>query len=154
MRRIISIFLLLTMLVMGAHPVLAMHFCEGKLFSVNLTDTQQGHSCCGSMSKMSEEDCDNKLQAKKDIASVFSSNKAGCCDFRQVRLSTDDFNNQQHQFNLNNIQLSFDNVWMVLYSVLNYSGSDYSVTTQHIFPPGGLNKLNIDLLTYICIYRI
>lgn len=154
MRRIISILLLLTMLVTGAHPVFAMHFCEGKLFSVNLVNNQREHSCCEKMVKMSEEDCNNKMQSQNDASSTFFKMKNSCCDFKQVKLSTDDFNNQLQQFNFNNIHLSFENVWLVLYSALNYLEPQFSVTVQHIFPPGGLNKSNLDLLTYICTYRI
>ena len=154
MRRITSIFLLLIMLVTGAHPVLAMHFCEGELSSVNLINNMHDHSCCDKMAKMSDEDCDNKSRPHKSTSTSVSSVSDGCCHFEKVELSTDDFNYQQHQLNLNNIQLSFDNVWLTLYSVLNYLVPESLVTVQHIFPPGGLNKLNLDLLTYICTYRI
>lgn len=159
MRRIISIFLLFTMLVTGAQPVLAMHFCEGKLYSVNLSNNEQDCSCCKEatcemMTKVPEGSYGNPFQFHKGASSVYSSMKDNCCDFNRVKLSTDDFNNHLQQFNFNNIQPSFENVWLVLYSDLNSPEFESPVTVRHTFPPGGLNKLHVDLLAYICIYRI
>lgn len=147
------------MLVTGAQPVLAMHFCEGKLYSVNLSNDEQDCSCCKDAvcemtAKVSEENYDNPFQFHKGASSVYSSVKDNCCDFKKVKLSTDDFNHHLQQFNFNNIQLSFENVWLVPYPALNSPESEFSVTVEHIFPPGGLNKLHVDLLTYICTYRI
>ncbi|MFC4675043.1 hypothetical protein [Dysgonomonas termitidis] len=155
MRRFISIFLSLIILVVGAHPVLAMHFCAGDLFSVNLTKAnQQNHFCCEKMENMPTEDCGSKSHSHHKPHSAFTEEHDNCCTFKQVKLSTDDFNHQIQQSSLNNILPSFFNVWFVLYSAVNYLESDSSVIVQHIFPPGGLDKLNIDLLAYICTYRI
>jgi len=143
------------MLVVGVHPVLAMHFCAGDLYSVSLAnDNQQDHSCCEGMKDMPKDDCANEAQSHDILPSSFTGMDKNCCDFEQVELSTDDFNHQVQQFNLNNILPSFDNVWLVLHSIFNHIEPDNSAIVQHIFPPGGLNRLNTDLLTYICIYRI
>jgi hypothetical protein len=132
-----------------------MHFCAGELFSVNLTKTnQQNHSCCEKMENMPKEDCESNSLSHYKSHSAFTGERGNCCTFKQVKLSTDDFNHQVQQSNLNNILPSFLNTWFVLYSVFSYLEFDNSVIIQRIFPPGGLNKLNIDLLSYICIYRI
>ena len=154
MRRIVSIILLLTMLVAGIQPVLAMHFCEGELRSVGLINNKQDHSCCGKITKMIEENCDNVSPFYKVTSSAYSGEEGTCCDFQQVKLSTDEFDRHLQQFNFNNIHPSFENVWLVPYSALNSLESEFPVTVQHTFPPGGLNKLHVDLLTYICTYRI
>lgn len=50
MKKVISIFLLLLMLVIGgAHPVLAMHFCAGELYSFGVLNNEIEESCCEDM---------------------------------------------------------------------------------------------------------
>lgn len=152
MKRFLSVLLSLIIFVAGAHPVLAMHFCAGDFYSVNLA--KQNHSCCEKMENMPTEDCGSNSHSHHKPHAAFSGEHNNCCTFKQVKLSTDDFNHQVQQSNLNHILPSFFNVWFVLYSAVDYPESDSSVIIQRIFPPGRLDKLNIDLLTYICTYRI
>ncbi|MBF0762034.1 hypothetical protein IR148_13395 [Dysgonomonas mossii] len=155
MKRFSSVLLSLIILVAGAHPVLAMHFCAGDFYSVDLAKpNQSNHSCCDKMEDMSKENCEGGSQSHHKSDSSLTEEHGNCCTFKHVKLSTDDYDYQVQQSSLNNIQPFFTTIWFVLYSALNYFEFDSSVIVQRIFPPGGLDKLNIDLLTYICIYRI
>ncbi|MBN9303004.1 MULTISPECIES: hypothetical protein [Dysgonomonas] len=158
MKRFLSVLLsliTLIILVAGAHPVLAMHFCAGDFYSVNLAKPNQtNHSCCDKMKNMSKDNCENEPKSDHTSQTSLVEDYNNCCSFNHVQLSTDDYNYQVQQTNLNNTLPFFINVWFVFYSIFKDFEFDSTVTIKHIFPPGGLSKLNIDLLSYICIYRI
>ncbi|MDR1402796.1 MAG: hypothetical protein LBJ60_03725 [Tannerellaceae bacterium] len=140
MKRVASIFLTLIMLVAGVHPVMTMHFCAGDLYSVHLFSMdRQGRSCC---------------EKTADMPSAYAGAKGGCCDFKQVELSTDDFNLEAQHVNPNGVQPLVVCLWPALCSVSGYTEPVDMASVRHVFPPGGLRRLNIDRLAYICIYRI
>lgn len=140
------------MLVIGIHPVLVMHYCAGELYSLEVFNNEIERSCCEDMEMPQQEDnsCHTTSDAQKSNMLPFHKN---CCDIQKVELSTDDYQCQPQQFNLNNVLPSFENVWMALYLLIPKDNVGITKTAQY-FPPGGLSLQNIDLLTYICIYRI
>lgn len=152
MKRIISIFLLLLMLVIGTHPVLAMHYCTGELYSFGVFNNEVEKSCCEDMEMPQQEDDSCHTTSDAQESNILPSHE-NCCDIQKVELSTDDYHHQAQQFNLNNVLPSFENVWMALYLLIPTENEGITKTSQY-FPPGGLSLQNIDLLTYICIYRI
>ncbi len=160
MKRIVSIFLLLLMLVVGAHPVLAMHFCEGNLHSVGILDNDIEKSCCDDMANMPQynepQSCcaENSDATSHHKESGLSKSHEDCCDIQKIKISTDDYQRQERQLNTNHILLSFDNVWFTLNYIINSIEPDNTVEVRQTFPPGGLINQHVDLLTYICIYRI
>lgn len=159
MKRITAIFLLLIMVVVGAHPVLAMHFCEGNLYSVGILDDSMSKSCCAAMKDMPQPETDSCCSAAQATTSQEDNHEAykshdDCCDIQKVQLSTDDYQHQDRQFNISHILPSLEHVWFTLNYMFNFVEPDTTVAIGQNFPPGGLNKQHIELLTYICIYRI
>ncbi|OJV91802.1 MAG: hypothetical protein BGO34_06705 [Bacteroidia bacterium 44-10] len=152
MKKVISIFLLLLMLVIGMHPVLAMHYCAGELYSFGVLSNEIEESCCGDMEMPQQEDnsCHTTPNAQEN--NVLPSHE-NCCDIQQIELSTDDYQHQVQQFNLNKLLPSYENVWLVLNMLIPTENDGITKISQY-FPPGGLSLQNVDLLTYICIYRI
>lgn len=140
MQRTISLFLLLIILLAGMNPVLSMHYCGGDLFSVSIADSNENdHSCC----------------AGKGAGEESAVTCEDCCDLQQVQLSTDDYNHQQvQQIDSGLLHPAFTYIWVALYNLVNPVEMDDTILARHYFPPQGLNRLNIDLLTSICIYRI
>ena len=155
MKRIVSISLTLIMLIAGAHPIVAMHFCNGDLHSVYLAGTDRPTtSCCGNMQGMSQKNSGDKTQSRNTQSSTLDGSGANCCDFKQVEISTDNYNRQVQQSDQRDIQPCLQVAWLFLYSPDIPVEPNHLTDAQHTFPPGGLNKLNQDLLSYICIYRI
>lgn len=153
MKKVISIFLLLLMLVIGTHPVLAMHYCAGKLYSFGVLSNEIEKSCCEDMEEVpQQEDNSCHTTSKAQEHNVLLSHE-NCCDIQKIELSTDDYQHQVQQFNLNNVLPSFEHVWLAPYLLIPTEDEGITKTGQY-FPPGGLSLQNVDLLTYICIYRI
>ncbi|KAA6349932.1 hypothetical protein EZS27_002671 [termite gut metagenome] len=147
MKRILSIFLILVMLTAGAHPVFAIHFCKGKLHSVSLMTNKSVKPCCGESAA-----ADAPYSGHTESLLVTESH-ASCCHIQEVQISTDDY---QRQAQLNTIPVlpAFESAWIILNGISNRIEPDNSSTIRHLFPPGGLNKQNLDVLASICIYRI
>lgn len=147
------------MLVVGAHPILAMHFCGGNLYSVGILDDTMNKSCCATMENMAQpknDSCcsdDQTASSSQKNHQEYKSHDA-CCDIQKVQLSTDDYQHQDRQFNLSHILPSLEHVWFTLNYMFNFVEPNTTVSIGQTFPPGGLSKQHIDLLTYICIYRI
>lgn len=77
-----------------------------------------------------------------------------CCDTEILKIATDDYQSQHQQIVLNKPLLSFDKMWFALASVFEVVESDDYTLVKDAFPPGGLYLQHVDILTYICIYRI
>ncbi|KAA6333511.1 hypothetical protein EZS27_018084 [termite gut metagenome] len=147
MRRIISILLILVMLVAGAHPAFAIHFCGGKLHSVGLMTSESVRPCCGENTA-----ADALYSGQRESLSVTESHTS-CCHIQKVQISTDDYQ-RQAQLNTPPVLPAFDSAWIILNYISNWIEPDKSLIIQHLFPPGGLSRQNIDVLASICIYRI
>lgn len=155
MKKVISVFLLLLVLLIGIHPVLAMHFCGGELRSFEVLNTDIEKSCCKSMEMPQQEDEQSHWH---DVAQHSQKHKTqlthkGCCKTQTVELSTGDYQHQIQHFNLSNILPSFENVWLGL-NFLFYIENENTVKTNQDFSPIGFSPQKIELLTYICIFRI
>lgn len=152
MRKIISIFLLLLMMVIGAHPVLAMHFCGGELYSFGILSNEVEDSCCEYINAPQEAnsscDIDTNTQDSKRLLS-----HKDCCNIQKVELSTDEYQNQTQQFSLNKILPSFQYICLALNLLIPTDNGNVTKTNQN-FPPGGFCLQNTDLLSYICTYQI
>lgn len=156
MKRIIAVFLLFLMLLVGIRPVLAMHFCHGNLSSVSfINDGLTDKSCCASTDHRQHKTSERNGEANDNASTpLISDIHKNCCDFQKIELSTDDYNHHADQLSLNTLYPTFDNVSLILNYLANCINPDETIIAQHIFPPEGLNKLTLDLLTFICIYRI
>jgi hypothetical protein len=131
MKRDVSIFLFLVILIIGVHPTLTIHFCRGELYSIDLMTDESAVLCCG--------------KNTDDMSS--------CCHIQKIQISTDNYLCQV-QLNTTPVLPAYDSAWITLNYIVNRVESDNSFTIQHLFPPGGLNKQSIDILAYMCIYRI
>lgn len=152
MKKAISIFLLLLMLVIGTHPVLAMHYCAGELYSFGVFSNEIEKSCCEDMEIPQQEDNSCHTTSNAQEHNILLSHE-NCCDIQKVELYTDEYQYQVQQCNLNNVLPSVEHVWLALNLLIPTENEGITKNSQY-FPPGGFSLQNIDLLTYICIYRI
>lgn len=162
-RKIIAIFFLHTMMLIAAHPVVAMHFCGGRLHSFNFFLSEENHSCCQVIEEPVVEEnlicCESEeplALPEADVCfPVVEQAEDSCCEFQIVELSTDDYPVQVQKTTFNQVWHSFENHWFTLNSLfaLNEPEPDASVPENN-FPPGGLFMQDVSLLTYICVYRL
>ena len=150
MRKVTALFLLMIMAVFAIRPVIAMHYCNGELYSFNLYQHQEdssNFSCCHS---------DNS-EASPISHQTLTSAWGSCCDNTALELATDEYRNKAGSFVLrilsnpveDGIPL-FANTNSLKPSVLDTGDP----SSGQLFPPEGLFMKDIDILTYICIYRI
>lgn len=152
MKRGVALFLLNVMALVAVQPAIAMHFCEGELYSWGLFVCNDDTSCC--QTEAAEHSCCSTHPSENH---GFSLNKAQdeCCDFETIRVATDDYQKQIEEFNPDRLSLSFENIWFTLYNSLKGSVFEPETTLlQNAFPPGGLFLQDVSILHYICIYRI
>jgi hypothetical protein len=138
MKKGISILLLLVMLVAGAHPVLAFHFCGGELYSFGIAGSGVEESCCSA--------------GEPANASGISQSHTSCCDIQKISISTDDYQNQPQQINYQPV--SIDCIWLAPERLSYRIMPEIPLLTNNAFPPGGLAIQHMDILTGICIFRI
>jgi len=139
MKKITAIFLLIVTLIATSHTTLAFHFCGGNLHSVALAGSEIT-SCCEEKESHASHESGDAIQ------------NIPCCSNHYQEIGTDDFSNQQVvAFGNDNV---FHPVAFIPAPVFGWGDIPAIQTFQHIFPPGGLVKLGIDLLTFICIFRI
>jgi hypothetical protein len=128
------------MLVAGAHPVLALHFCGNELYAFGISDSV-GEPCCSSATK-------------HDNADGLSQSHNSCCDIQKIKIATDDYQNRVQQPDLNS-QSHFTGVmYFEPASTVNRGTPDNLNAANIAYPPGGLLLQHLDILTYICIFRI
>jgi hypothetical protein len=134
MKRVISFFLLALVTLIAVQPTLALHFCGGQLRSVAIG--QSSKSCCGKAMENQENTISNK-----------------CCSTYTIEIETDDFQPSAQQLLIETQQLLHPVVFLCD-SLLKGSESDTLFSFKHLYPPAGLARYSMDLLTFICIFRI
>lgn len=154
MRRTAAILLLPIMVIFAIQPVIAMHYCGGKLRSVDfsarqvVTDTHINHGdpacCCHS----------HKTGTDKHRDDLYITGSE-CCDTELVELSTDDYQNRIDLQTFRLLSVSIDNIASIPAGTIQLADPETDLRTPlQEFPPGGLFLADINLLTYICTYRI
>lgn len=152
MRKGLTIFLLNVMALVAIQPVLAMHYCGGKLYSWNLFVNNDDSSCCQTK-EIENSDCSAETSEKHN----YNLNKShdNCCDFETIQVSTDDYQNKTQEINSDKLSVSIENVWFILNDLFNDKISEpHTTLLQNDFPPGGLFLQDVSILNYICVYRI
>lgn len=134
MKKQLSIVLSLLMIVIVAHPSLAMHFCGSGLADVKvMTDSEKQSCCCaesGTHSHATAPDAKN------------------CCHTNVVSLDTDDYQSVASP----SIPVPVDCVLLALFtSLVEQPVSEQ--TTAYVAPPGVLMADDVSL-PFICIFRI
>ncbi|KAA6348840.1 hypothetical protein EZS27_003727 [termite gut metagenome] len=143
MRQVISIFLLFVMASVGVRSVFVRHYCGDKLYAAGFIKHEISKPCCESAV------VDMLLQS--DYPLVKSS---ACCHIQGIQISTDDYLRQIQPLPIIHILPAFDGAWITLTYPLERIKFDKTLIAQRLFPPGGISKQNIDLLTSICVFRI
>lgn len=152
MKRGVALFLLNVMALVAVQPAIAMHFCEGKLYSWGLFVCNDDTSCC--QTKAAKHSCCSTYPSENH-GSGLNKAQGECCDFETIRVATDDYQKQIEEFNPDRSSLSFENIWIALHNSLKGTVSEPETTLlQNDFPPGGLFLQDVSILHYICIYRI
>jgi hypothetical protein len=138
MKKATTLFLLIAMLFIGAHPILAMHFCGETLHSVAMTSRVD--ACCSN--EEGEQTPGSKISPP------------GCCQTHEVHYSTDNFRVDTSGFTLNNYWLHTPSLWFCENISLHGISLLANRIDQTHFPPDGHPLQNSDILTYIRILRI
>jgi hypothetical protein len=130
------------MATVGVHPVFVRHYCGDKLYAAGLINYDMSKPCCES------------AFTDRSSQSGYSLIKPSvCCHIQGLQISTDDYLHQQ-QLGVIHILSAFDSVWITLNDLLGRVKFNKSLIALRLFPPGGISKQNIDLLTSICVFRI
>ncbi|KAA6343583.1 hypothetical protein EZS27_008752 [termite gut metagenome] len=140
MKRVISIFLLFVMASVGIRPIFVMHYCGDKLYATGLIRHEIIKPCC---------DADMSLQSDYPLIK-----SPACCHIQGIQISTDDYLHQTQPLNVIHTLSVFDSVWITLNYLWDGIKFDKLLIAQRLFPPGGISKQHIDLLTSICAFRI
>ncbi|MDO5522657.1 MAG: hypothetical protein Q4G48_01275 [Bacteroidia bacterium] len=153
MKRKIAVFLLSVMALVAVQPVIAMHFCEGKLHSWDLFVNNNDTSCCETKTAEPHFCCSPNLSENHPCS--LNESHDGCCDFETIRVSTDVYQNKTQEINPDKPSFSFDNVWFALTHLRKNTLSEPNTPLpQKTFPPDGLFLQDVSILNYICIYRL
>lgn len=103
---------------------------------------------------MPQQKSTESQKGEKGTSPLYATTHQTCCDFKNIELSTDDYQNQTQQINLkSNVLPSFESIWFVLPQLLLLD-ADSAVADNYYTVPDNVHLQNIDLLSYICIYRI
>lgn len=140
MKRVISIILLLVIIVSAIHPIIAMHYCGDELLSYSIIQSEViPESCC---------DEAEELQMHDNFGQK-------CCDTRLLELSTDEYQSSTNQI-ISRIILPITDLAVFINSSLMNKPEPETNTHLSVlkFPPKGLFLKDVNILTYICIYRI
>ena len=147
------------MMIFAIQPVIAIHFCGGKLKSFDLftvhtaTDINSAglinlgdnHSCCDFYNT---HEADNQNHGRYIAGN-------SCCNTELLEFTTDDYQNKAEQQTSRPLSFSIENVGSVLTGIIQLPDPETDIRTPLTdFPPGGLFMKDVNLLTYICIYRI
>jgi hypothetical protein len=121
----------------AVHTTWAFHYCGNHLHSVGIAGSSAAKSCC----------CE---QNEDDAACQLT--HTSCCSNQTLEIATDNFVQSQ-----NSVSIGTDMVFPVLfceiYSLPGCANFNTSASIP-VFPPGSPAKYGIDLLTFICIFRI
>ncbi|GAB6012744.1 HYC_CC_PP family protein [Viscerimonas tarda] len=146
MKKSLSILLLFIMLITGAHPVLALHFCGGELHSFGLTNPVE-KSCCASAQGETRSGYSEKEQS-------ITKSHSDCCNTQKIKIATDNYRNQVQQLDLSKLLTSSDHIGFAPAYPIGWTTPEALRLAESIFPPGTSVFQNSDILTYICIFRI
>lgn len=158
MNKVISIFLLSIMMLIAAHPVIAMHYCEGELYSFNLFQTNDEMECCDG--EHQNDTTHNHIACCANTADHnykhnISLQSEDCCDYDTMQVSTDEFQHISNNISWISLISSIANNWFTINDLFTLSQPETNLTSfEYEFPSKGLFMEDICILTYICIYRI
>lgn len=151
-KRKLAVFLLSVMALVAVQPVIAMHFCQGKLHSWDLFVNNDTSSCC--QTKTTDDSC-TPTYASDNHSYALNETHDNCCDFETIQVSTDEYQHQTQDLSSGKLFLSLENVWFVLSSLLNANAVEESTNLSlKDFPPQGHFLQDVSILNYICVYRI
>lgn len=157
MRRLISIFLFLIMLIISIRPIMSMHFCHGEMTSVHFFKIKGSASCCGSdnMEAPTNEQATQPDQGhhKGSSSALHFVNNSSCCSIEELYVSTDSFNPQPEQV----IAKQFSGfVFLETYirSRLSLRTREFLVKSLSFSPPDKLRWQTITRLAFICTFQI
>lgn len=154
MKRSISIFLIFIILISGAHPVFAIHFCDRHLSSIDLKTNDKEKCYCLIIKKESENRITNSLLHSCCIFTGSLITEKNCCTSNIVNLSTDNYNCETRTSDLRDLHSRASHVAVAFFYFSFNIKQESPLAAQSVFSASGLSRLNLDLLSYICTYRI
>jgi hypothetical protein len=109
-----------------------------------MTDESAG-LCCGK--NMADRSYHNHTEP------LITESYTSCCHIQKIQIDTDNYR-RKAQLDITPVLPVYANAWVTLIYMMNRIESAHSFNLQHLFPPGKLNKQNINVLAYMCSYRI
>jgi hypothetical protein len=145
MKKVLASFLLLITTLTAIQPTLALHFCGGRLQSVAIGNRHK--NCCGDVMEIR-----NKA-FPADTKNTLSQSGNTCCATYTVEIATDNFQSPHRQAAIENAMNLNPLLFACEISTSKFH-SDILLYPEHFFPPGGLARYSVDLLTFVCIFII
>lgn len=142
MKKLLSIFMLSIMLIVGIGPTLGMHFCGKKLHSVEVLSPQNKKSCCTKTTDSAQTNNESEI-AHKD-----------CCETHKVQIATDTYQLQERVLNIAPLVGLLQPDWFTTNYRLLLVERDTTTIAKAYFPPDGFDVKDADVLSFICILRI
>lgn len=134
---------------MAFHLSFAIHCCSGHVASVSLFGHPTGTCCCG-------DDCDDDATRPRptatfpNAANLLTGLDTPCCSDKIITLETDEYQTPSAA-TLHAPALQVTPILFLPAQPLQLKAAPASRIT---YPPGGLPRYGINLLTQICILRI
>lgn len=158
MKKIISINMLLILLVVSLQPAIAMHFCGGRLDSIDLFEPTEKTSCCeiSNSASPTQHQCEVSYSNLPDIynftVELISEN---CCDTQNIHFQTDDFQSEINQLSFNQLVRFIELPWLTIKKAAGEIETNKVITTlSDAFPPNGLFIKVLTISTFICVFLI
>ncbi|NLO70284.1 MAG: hypothetical protein GX102_04945 [Porphyromonadaceae bacterium] len=157
MKRIFAIVLLHVMLLVAIQPIVAMHFCGGKLYSLSFMEHDDMGECCEAPVKHVEEQscCSTEHAENPFYHTCVETTGADCCDLQMYQFQTDSFQAEINSISLTKTVHSFDIPWLSINSLCKQTEqTNNNSFLSDAFPAEGLFLKDVSINTFVCVYRI
>lgn len=145
------------MLLIAVQPMLAMHFCDGEFYSLNLLEDKTADECCIEASKHVEMDaCCTETEAQNHSNHDCVEHEAdNCCDTQTIQIETDEFQSEIKTVSLNQSAPAFEIPWLIFSNIFKQIEPEKNPTfLSDTFPAEGLFLKDVNINTFVCTYRI
>jgi hypothetical protein len=146
------------MIIVAVQPVLAIHYCGGHLYSLNLLENKSNDACCGDKETANDNHtyCPTEhSESNPAHYNCINGNHFDCCDTQTIQIQTDDFLGEIHQINVNQPALNFGIIWVAIESIFQqFVPKNTTTFLSKAFPSDGLFLKDVSINTFVCTYRI
>jgi hypothetical protein len=147
MKQITAIFLLITLSLTSVQATWVFHYCSGQLHAVGIAGSQAGMACCD------DTDTDAGRHASSDLPHAVSLPEVPCCSNYLLEIFTAD---RCVDRSATSVEATNHLAMPALFAhgLTSLLREVEIGCRQYTFPPGSFAKYYVDLLIFICIFRI